>query len=134
MQDLPKSFLEPWLLLLLRTWSGHGYGLGEALNRMGFTGVDHTRIYRQLRELERRGLLFSSWDVASHGPAKRVYKLTQAGEEFLAASAQALDGYAKMVNAFTDLYAGAFKSLTGLQASNKTGKPEGRKGGRDAHQ
>lgn len=103
-KELPKGLFEAWLLLLLRS-SGHGYALIEMLSRMGVAGIDHTRVYRELRSLERRGLLLSTWDVSADGPAKRVYQVTHAGEEFLAISAEGLKAYAKVMAAFMDLYA-----------------------------
>ena len=133
--EVPKSMLESWLLLLLKTWGGHGYALAEMLSRVGLAGIDHTRVYRELRSLERRGLLLSSWDMASNGPARRIYRLTEAGEEFLAASGEALKAYAKMTAAFVDLYSTGWSSLwrssmgNPLQAQSKEeafkkGEPE----------
>lgn len=110
LNEMPKSFLEAWLLLMLRTWGGHGYALAENMTRMGFFGIDHTRIYRQLRDLEKRGFLLSSWEAASFGPAKRVYKVTAAGEQFLSVWAHTLQGYSKMMEAFTSMYTGAFSA------------------------
>lgn len=128
MSDMPKTFLEAWLLLLLRTWGGHGYALADALNKLGFAGIDHTRIYRQLRSLERRGLLLSTWDVASYGPARRVYQLTKAGEDFLGTWAQALQGYTQMTSAFMNMYSGALKSMMDLQRGGSGGKGNAPKG------
>ncbi|MCD4689117.1 MAG: helix-turn-helix transcriptional regulator, partial [Desulfuromonadaceae bacterium] len=40
-------------------------------------------LYRTLRQLEIDGHVTSDWDVSGHGPAKRLYRLTPGGEEFL---------------------------------------------------
>ena len=119
---LPKSLLDAWLLLLVKTWSGHGYALVDMLTKLGFASVDHTRVYRELRSLEQQGLVQSVWDFASNGPAKRVYKLTKAGDEFLSGSAQVMEGYFKMVTAFTNMYTGALGSLGDFQSVLNTKK------------
>lgn len=129
LNSVPKTFLEAWLLLLLRTWGGHGYALADALSKMGFVGIDHTRIYRQLRSLERRGLLLSTWDLASYGPARRVYQLTQAGEEFLSGWASALQGYTQMTSAFMNMYTGALQSMVDRQRGRKGQSPTAKKEG-----
>ena len=122
--EMPKSFLEAWLLLMLKTWGGHGYALSEDLSRMGIFGIDHTRIYRQLRELEKRGFLLSSWNTASFGPAKRVYQVTEAGEQFLASWAQTLQSYNKMMQAFTSMYAGAFSTPAAWRSQARSAGPQ----------
>jgi poly-beta-hydroxybutyrate-responsive repressor len=124
---LPKSVLEAWLLLLLKTWGAHGYALVESLSRVGFTNIDHTRIYRELRSLEKRGLVTSAWDVSSNGPAKRLYTITAAGEEFLSGGAQLLQGYTRVLEAFGTLYSGGFKTLLDFQVGRITERE--RKGG-----
>ena len=55
-QRLPKNFMTPWVLLVLKQWSLHGYLILQQLERMGFSGVDHATLYRELRRLETRGL------------------------------------------------------------------------------
>jgi len=125
LNSVPKTFLEAWLLLLLRTWGGHGYALADALSKMGFVGIDHTRVYRQLRSLERRGLVLSTWDAASYGPARRVYQLTEAGEVFLSGWAQALEGYTQMTSAFMNMYTGALQSMVDLQRRGRGLRPRG---------
>ncbi len=112
---LPKAILEAWLLLLIGSWGSHGYALSDALKKLGFEALDHTRVYRLLRDLERRGFLLSSWDVQSNGPARRSYRLTESGEEFLAASAQVMQGYLRMMGTFTEMYTGALESMLGLE-------------------
>jgi poly-beta-hydroxybutyrate-responsive repressor len=78
-------FLEPCLLLLLRNDASHGYNLLDALQVFGFVrySVDASAIYRVLREMEQAGWVTSQWDTAGAGPPRRVYEVTQAGEEHL---------------------------------------------------
>lgn len=79
-----RGFLEPALLLLLHLGDGHGYDLCASLTLFGLGRVDPSLVYRMLRELEAAGLVDSQWQAEQAlGPARRVYRLTQAGEAHL---------------------------------------------------
>lgn len=82
---LPKSFLHPCLLLLLKEDPGYGYDLVTRLKELGLDD-DSAAVYRALRSLEERGEVLSYWHTSSTGPARRMYRLTPAGDEALAAS------------------------------------------------
>ena len=79
--------LEPCLLLLLQEQERHGYELIAALDRFGLDPalVDSGLIYRMLRQMEQAGWVASAWHTTGPGPARRVYRLTEAGHEALAA-------------------------------------------------
>lgn len=79
-------FLQPCLLLLLRSGEAHGYGLLTELERFGFDPeqVDPTLVYRALREMETVGWVQSKPDDRSLGPPRRVLSLTAEGERQLA--------------------------------------------------
>ncbi len=80
-----RRFLEPCLLLLLHQGASHGYELISALEPFGLGDVAPGPVYRTLRDLEAAGLVQSEWDTeSSEGPARRVYRLTQAGRHCLA--------------------------------------------------
>ena len=80
------SFLQPCLLVLLRRDQAHGYSLLNDLAQFGFdpTFLDPSLVYRALREMEAAGLVVSEWAQESLGPQRRVYRVTPAGEEYLA--------------------------------------------------
>ena len=72
---------------MLHRGEAHGYNLLNGLDEFGFNPgqKDPSLIYRSLREMEEIGLVTSEWDPdGSLGPQRRVYKITPAGEEFLA--------------------------------------------------
>lgn len=85
---LPKSFLHPCLLLLLKEQPGYGYDLVARLKKLGIDD-DSASVYRALRVLEEKHAVSSSWQKSSTGPARRIYGLTTVGEEQLHAAAQA---------------------------------------------
>jgi PadR family transcriptional regulator, regulatory protein PadR len=86
---LPKSFLEPCLLLLIKEEPGYGYDLVTRLSQLGLDD-DSAAVYRTLRSLEQRGEVHSYWHTSSTGPARRMYGLTPAGDEALSASVTAV--------------------------------------------
>lgn len=79
---LPRSFLRPCLLLLLKEGAAHGYDLLERLAEFSFR-VDPGGLYRTLRSMEGEGLVVSWWETPVAGPARRTYSLTTEGENWL---------------------------------------------------
>ena len=105
---LPKNFMTPWVLLVLKQWNLHGYLILQQLNRMGFPDIDHATLYRELRRLEKDGFVSSEWETGDSGPARRVYSITEAGEEMLKGWTEVVSGYQRMINGFFDLYSEVF--------------------------
>ena len=105
------NLVEPWILLLLKQWSGHGYRLLQSLNQLGVGPVDHTVLYKELRNLEKRGLVSSTWFTGGGGPARRTYTLTEAGERLLTSWAETVSGYQRMLAAFFQLYSAVLEGF-----------------------
>jgi len=103
-QVLPKNFLRPCLLLLLREQPAHGYDLLERLRPLGFNRDDPGRLYRALRALETDGLVRSVWEKSSSGPDRRMYELTRTGMEVLHDSATALMATDQILGVFLSRY------------------------------
>ena len=87
---LPRNFVRPCILLLLREQPAHGYELLERLRAFGFQRDDPGRLYRALRSLEEQNLVRSAWESSEAGPDRRIYELTRAGMEELHESAKTL--------------------------------------------
>ena len=123
---LPKGFITPWVLLVLKQWSIHGYLIVQRLNRMGFSEVDHPTLYKELRRLESQGYVASEWETGGSGPAKRVYSITEAGEELLKGWTEIVSGYQRMITGFFDLYAQVFgfPPAPGADAGPEASGPE----------
>lgn len=66
----------------------------------GFTSVDQGNVYRTLRQLEKDNLITSQWDTSAEGPARRIYSLTDAGEQYLSMWANSLEQYQNMLDSF----------------------------------
>jgi len=77
-------FLEPTLALLLHHGSSHGYTLLERLHKFGLGDLDTGAVYRALRDMEQEGWVSSLWNTEqTQGPARRVYSLTETGDQML---------------------------------------------------
>jgi poly-beta-hydroxybutyrate-responsive repressor len=77
--------LKPTLLLLLHHGPAHGYSLIDGLSAYGLDDVNPSVIYRALRDMEEDGWVSSSWDEEqTKGPPRRVYSLTELGDDVLA--------------------------------------------------
>jgi PadR family transcriptional regulator, regulatory protein PadR len=61
-----------------------------------------------LRQLEREGYISSWWDPKEQGPARRVYTLTDTGNDALKMWGAALEQYRTNLDAFFSLYTGTW--------------------------
>ncbi|WP_345426682.1 helix-turn-helix transcriptional regulator [Pseudonocardia xishanensis] len=103
---MPRNFLQPCLLLLLRERADHGYDLLSRLASMhdGDPDGDSGGVYRALRSLERQGLVRSRWCTPSAGPARRTYQLTSDGEALLDRQAEELRQVDGALHLFLERY------------------------------
>jgi PadR family transcriptional regulator PadR len=102
--DRVPNFVQPRLLLELAKKPSHGYELIERLSQEVITSPDPGNFYRMLRSLEEDGLVSSSWDTQNTGPARRVYELTDQGQEFLHAWAVTIQHTYQSLNRFLSEY------------------------------
>ena len=115
---LPRNFLRPCILLLLRENPAHGYEVLERLRPFGFDRSDPGGLYRALRRLEGEGLVRSAWEPSGSGPERRIYELTRAGSERLHRDARALAETRDTLNAFLGRYE-EFVALGGRDARTR---------------
>ena len=102
--SLPRNYLRPCILLLLREEPAHGYDLLERLRPLGFTKDDPGRLYRALRTLEEEKLVRSAWEPSETGPDRRIYELTKAGVEELHLASKALSDTREKLGFFLSRY------------------------------
>jgi len=105
-ESLSKNWLVPILLLMLREWSSYGYELMERVATFGLAAMNPGTFYRTLRQMEKDGMVQSSWDTSETGPARRMYSITEAGETYLKYWADSLNQYQKLMETFFRLYTG----------------------------
>ncbi len=97
-------FVEPVVLLLLKQRGrSTGYDLTLELQGHALTdsAIEKGAIYRVLRKLEQNGNVKSEWKPSGAGPAKRIYRLTAAGEAHLEEWATVLENLSKSMKRFT---------------------------------
>jgi len=99
-----KNWVVPVLLLMLREWNSYGYELMEKMGKSGLSTMNAGTFYRTLRQMEKDGMVSSSWDTSEGGPARRMYAITEAGENYLKFWATSLEQYQTMMNRFFQLY------------------------------
>jgi PadR family transcriptional regulator PadR len=100
----PRNWLTPVTLVLLKEESSYGYEILERLEEFGFEQISAGSLYRSLRRTEKEGLSKSEWDTSEFGPARRMYSITESGEEYLAAWAQACEQYQNVMDSFARAY------------------------------
>ena len=91
---------------MLREWSSYGYELMERVATFGLAAMNPGTFYRTLRQMEKEGMVRSSWDTSETGPARRMYSITEAGETYLKYWADSLNQYQRLMDTFFRLYTG----------------------------
>jgi PadR family transcriptional regulator PadR len=102
----PTNWLVPVILLSIQQWNSYGYELMERARTFGLEATNPGTFYRTLRQMEKDGVVESSWETSSGGPARRMYAITDAGEDHLGLWAKSLEQYQQSMDAFFRLYAG----------------------------
>ncbi len=99
--------LAPFVLVLLAEGSAHGYALIGRLRDLGVAEgeVDVGQVYKTLRCLEGLGHVESAWSTAHAGPARREYRLTEAGTAALDEWAAIMAERARLIREFESRYA-----------------------------
>ena len=103
----PRKWLTPVALVLLKEERSYGYELMERIEGdFGFEQINPGSVYRTLRRMENEGLCSSEWDVRAEGggPPRRMYAITDAGEAYLKAWAEACEKYQQLMNEFARVY------------------------------
>lgn len=102
----PTNWLVPMMLLSIREWNSYGYELVRRARTLGFETMNPGTLYRALRQMEKDGVVESSWETSRGGPARRMYAITDVGEAHLGLWAESLGQYQQDMDAFFRLYAG----------------------------
>ena len=99
------GLLEPILLLLLHYEPAHGYTLITHLALYELSSLHPSIVYRNLRNMEAKGWVTSSWDMeGGHGPPRRVYRLSPLGDEILRMYVDDLKSMQTRINDLVNAY------------------------------
>lgn len=116
----PRNWLVPVILLSLRDWNSYGYELMERSTRFGFEAMNPGTLYRTLRQMEKDGIVESSWETSRGGPARRMYSITDAGKSYLDFWAKSLEQYQRTMDTFFRMYTGQPLSREERQEDDKS--------------
>lgn len=119
----PKNWLVPVILLSLREWNSYGYELMERSSAFGFEAMNPGTLYRTLRQMEKDGIVESSWETSRGGPARRMYSITDSGIDYLDFWARSLEQYQRTMDSFFRLYTG--RPLRGEDDEHSSGTSSG---------
>ncbi len=103
----PRRWLIPVALVLLREENSYGYELMERIEEeFGFEKINAGSVYRALRQMEKQGLCSSEWEVQDEegGTPRRMYAVTDEGEAYLKAWAEACEKYQRVLDQFARVY------------------------------
>ncbi len=70
------------ILRIFRGGELYGYDIHKKLGTMD-VDIDLSRLYRILNDMKKEGLLESRWEKSQSGPRKRMYRVTEGGQEKL---------------------------------------------------
>lgn len=114
-------FVEPVVLYMLKQGETYGYELANKLKDNALTDaeIEGAALYRTLRRLEEHGYVKSKWDVNGSGPARRIYLLTETGNEHLDEWAQVLGNLSQSMVQFV-------RKVRRLQSATKSGSSRSR--------
>ncbi|MEM3390645.1 MAG: PadR family transcriptional regulator [Thermoproteota archaeon] len=91
LREIPvRGLLHLSILSLIKNGSIYGAEIYRALREKYNVEAPKALIYGLLRRMEYAGFVVSSWDVEGGGPARRKYKVTEEGLDYLRGSLENL--------------------------------------------
>jgi PadR family transcriptional regulator PadR len=97
-----KGVLAFLLLHVVAQEDGYGYAIVNRLKAAGFADLAESTVYPALTRLEHSGQLGSYLVKSDSGPARKYYRITDAGREALQRSASAWHTLVTAVGAVTN--------------------------------
>jgi PadR family transcriptional regulator, regulatory protein PadR len=101
-----RGVLDLCLLALLAGRESYGYELAQSLEAAGIGSIQGGTLYPVLMRLQKGGLVATRWDAGGSGPARKYYRLTDAGRA-------ALDGACAEWRRFSDQVNGLLEGVGG---------------------
>ena len=97
--DAPlRGLLHVAILNLIKDKSAHGGEIYQSLKEKFEIDAPRGMIYALLRRLEGHSLVVSDWDILETGPARRVYRITDDGLEYLKGFLERLRRASRMIH------------------------------------
>ncbi|QPS70336.1 PadR family transcriptional regulator [Lactococcus garvieae] len=83
--EMLKGVLEGCVMQIISQGETYGYAITQKLKEQGFTDVVEGTVYTITSRLERQKLLETEKKASEKGPARKFFKLNEAGEKELEA-------------------------------------------------
>lgn len=81
--QMNKGLLEGCILKIISQKSTYGYDILTHLTEAGFSNIKENSIYLLLTRLEKKQYITSFYEPSSIGPARKYYKITEDGLQYL---------------------------------------------------
>ncbi|OEU90398.1 PadR family transcriptional regulator [Streptomyces abyssalis] len=78
-----RGVIELAAAAVLAEGDNHGYAVAQRLAEAGFGRLKGGVLYPVLARLESEGVLSSTWAAGEGGPGRKVYSLTESGQDWL---------------------------------------------------
>ena len=94
------KLVQPAMLAILAEGPLHGYELTKQIGELPHfldEAPDVSGVYRMLKALEARGMVTSDWDVSKGSRPKRLFTITDQGQQCLALWCDTLRTYHKTI-------------------------------------
>ena len=102
MDRLRRGAIESCVLALLRGGAAYSYDVVTALAGVDGMVTSEGTLYPLLARLRREGLVETRWQESPHGPPRRYYALTPAGEQAVDAFETAWATFRRGVDSIVD--------------------------------
>ncbi len=94
-----RGVLDLCVLAMLTRDESYGYELAQSLDRAGLGAIQGGTLYPVLLRLQRIGAVTVRWQEGDGGPARKYYRITEAGQQALARDGRDWIAFAQSVSA-----------------------------------
>jgi DNA-binding PadR family transcriptional regulator len=93
-----RGILRIAIISLIKDKPAHGGEIYQSLKEKFQIDSPRGIIYNLLRRMEAEGLVLSNWDIPESGPAKRIYRITDLGLEYVKSTLERLRKSRRMID------------------------------------
>ncbi len=97
-----RGILSIAIIDLIKDKSVHGGEIYQSIKEKFQLDAPRGIIYTILRKIEADGFIVSNWDIQVSGPARRIYRITEEGLEFLESAMDRLRRSSRMIEILLD--------------------------------
>ncbi len=97
-----RGVLDLCVLAMLAREESYGYELAQSLDQAGLGAIQGGTLYPVLLRLQRTGAVTTRWQEGAGGPARKYYRITDAGRAALARDGRDWIAFAATVSALMD--------------------------------